>query len=264
MFFLPLSDDNATLRQAFIVWVIIAACTAVFLWQVSLSPEARDQASIAFGMIPAHVFGNAALPRQLELLPAWATLFSYMFMHGGWMHLIGNMWFLRIFGDNVEDAMGRGRFVVFYLVAGVVAAVAQSAINPMSHSPMIGASGAIAGILGAYLVLYPRANVRVLVVFFFFIRIVNVPAVYMLGAWFLLQLISAERTAGGDGGVAFWAHVGGFLCGCLLIPLFKGSHVPLFGEAQSRPFAVSGTRFASTGRIPTVVPRGEAPRNGGR
>ncbi|HEY1722956.1 MAG TPA: rhomboid family intramembrane serine protease [Magnetospirillaceae bacterium] len=257
MFFLPLSDDNSVLRPAFIVWVIIAACAVVFLWQFSLTPEAREQASIAFGMIPAHVFGNAALPRHLELLPAWATLFSYMFLHGGWMHLIGNMWFLRIFGDNVEDAMGRTRFTIFYVVAGVVAAVAQSAINPMSHVPMIGASGAIAGVLGAYIVLYPRANVRILMFFFFFIRIINVPAVFVLGAWFLLQLISAERSVGSDAGVAFWAHVGGFLCGCFLLPLFKRGNVPLFGEARSRAFAVSGPGIRGAGRIPNVIPPGE-------
>ncbi len=186
-----------------------------------------------------------------------------MFMHGGWMHLIGNMWFLRIFGDNVEDAMGRTRFTIFYLVAGVVAAVAQSAIDPISHVPMVGASGAIAGVLGAYLVLYPRANVRVLMVLFIYIRIINVPAVYMLGAWFLLQLISAERAAGGSSGVAFWAHVGGFLCGCFLLPLFKQGRVPLFGEARTQAFAISGPRTRGTGRIPDVTPRNASPRNGG-
>jgi membrane associated rhomboid family serine protease len=255
MFFLPLSDDNATLRPAFIVWVMIAACTAVFLWQYSLTPEARDQATIAFGMIPARVFGNAGLPRHLNIIAPWATLFSYMFMHGGWMHLIGNMWFLRIFGDNVEDSMGRTRFTVFYIFTGVVAAMAQSAIDPLSHVPMIGASGAIAGVLGGYLVLYPRANVRVLMVLFIYIRIINIPAVFMLGAWFLIQLISAERAGGAAGGVAFWAHVGGFLCGVFVLPLFKYGRVPLFGEARSKAFSVAGPRIGGTGRIPDTGPR---------
>jgi membrane associated rhomboid family serine protease len=129
---------------------------------------------------------------------------------------------------------------------------------------MVGASGAIAGVLGAYLVLYPRANVRILMVLFFYIRIINIPAVWMLGAWFVLQLVSAERAAGnGGGGVAFWAHVGGFLCGCLLIPLFKHGRVPLFGEARSQAFAVSGPRLRGTGRIPDVNPQASRAGNDG-
>jgi membrane associated rhomboid family serine protease len=124
---------------------------------------------------------------------------------------------------------------------------------------MVGASGAIAGVLGAYLILYPRANVRMLMVLFIYIRVVNVPAVLLLGAWFLIQLISAERAGGDGGGVAFWAHVGGFLCGCLLLPLFKYRAVPLFGEAQSVPFSVSGPRFRGTGRIPDVAAQRSRP-----
>src|SRR5262249_3900388 len=116
MFFLPLSDDNATLRQAIVVWAIIAACVAVFLWQHSLTPRAAEAATLSFGMIPARLFNHATLPAGLSLVPAWATLFTSMFLHGGWMHLIGNMWFFRIFGDNVEDSMGRGRFTFFYFM----------------------------------------------------------------------------------------------------------------------------------------------------
>jgi membrane associated rhomboid family serine protease len=258
MFFLALSDDNATLRPTIIVWAIIAACTAVFLWQVSLTPDATNQAAIAFGMIPARLFGDATLPRQLELVAPWVTLFTYMFMHGGWMHLIGNMWFLRIFGDNVEDAMGRVRFSIFYLAAGVIAAIAQAAIDTASHVPMVGASGAIAGVLGAYLVLYPRANVRILMILFVFIRVINVPAVLVLGAWFLIQLISAEASGGGAG-VAFWAHVGGFLAGLLMLPLFKHGDVPFFGEARSKAFGISSPRFGHSGRIPDVTPRDDGP-----
>jgi membrane associated rhomboid family serine protease len=254
MFFLPLSDDNALLRPAFVVWLIIAACTVVYIWQFSLSPEAGERATVAFGMIPARVLGHAILPRSLSLVPPWATLVTHMFMHGSWLHLIGNMWFLRIFGDNVEEAMGRTKFTAFYLIAGVAAAMTQATIGPLSHIPMVGASGAIAGVLGAYLVLYPRANVRVLMILFVFIRIINVPAVLVLGAWFMLQLISAELASANAGGVAFWAHVGGFLCGILLLPIFKGGHIPMFAEAQSRPFAISGPRAWRSGRIPTVTP----------
>ncbi len=254
MFFLPLSDDNAISRPALIVWIIIAACTVVFLWQQALSPDAAGQATIAFGMIPARVLGDATLPRQLAFVPPWATLLTHMFLHGSWLHLIGNMWFLRIFGDNVEDAMGRVKFLAFYLLAGIVAAIAQAAIGPLSHVPMVGASGAIAGILGAYLVLYPRANVRMLMVLFLFIRIINVPATLVLGAWFLVQLISAESAPADAGGVAFWAHVGGFLTGILLLPIFKSGDVPFFGQARSRPFAVSGPRPWRSGSVPTVIP----------
>ena len=261
MFFFPLSDDNPILRPAFVVWLIIAVCTAVFLWQNALTVEADAQASIALGMIPARVLGQAILPRQLAFVPAWATLVTHMFLHGGWLHLIGNMWFLRIFGDNVEDVMGRAKFLAFYLIAGIVAAMTQAAIDPMSHLPMIGASGAIAGVLGAYLVLYPRANVRVLMVLFLFIRIVNVPAILILGAWIGLQLVSAAHAPADTGGVAIWAHVGGFLCGILLLPILKGGEVPLFGEAKSRPFSMTGPRLFPSGRVPAVIPGRRPPRD---
>ncbi len=259
MFFLPISDDNPTLRSALIVWIIIALCTAVFLWQTSLPPRTAEAATVAFGMIPARLFGDGALPRSLSAVPGWMTLFTSMFMHGGWMHLIGNMWFLRIFGDNVEDAMGRTKFTFFYLIAGAAAAMTQAAMNSASQVPMIGASGAIAGVLGAYLVLYPRANVRILMIFFIFIRIINVPAVIVLGLWLAIQLISAERAPSDVGGVAFWAHVGGFMTGLLLLPLFKHHEVALFGEVQSRPFAVSGLRGSSHGRIPSAGRRNDGP-----
>jgi len=258
MFFLPLSDDNATIRSALIVWLVIGVCTAVLIWQHSLAPRAAEAASLTFGMIPARVFGTAQLPPQLSLIPAWATLFTSMFLHGGWLHLLGNMWFFRIFGDNVEDSMGPGRFAVFYLAVGVTAAITQAAMGPHSPIPMIGASGAIAGVLGAYVMLYPRANVRVLMIILLFIRVINVPAILVLGIWFALQLIGAERAPSEAGGVAFWAHVGGFLAGLVLLPLFKRNDVPLFGAAQSRAFAISGSRIGrSTGRIPTVLPRND-------
>jgi membrane associated rhomboid family serine protease len=255
MFFLPLSDDNDTLRSAIVVWLIIGICTAVLIWQMSLPPRAAEAATLTFGMIPARLLGNRSVPEGLALIPAWATLFTSMFLHGGWLHLIGNMWFFRIFGDNVEDAMGPRRFTVFYLAVGAVAAITQAAMNQNSVLPMVGASGAIAGVLGAYLMLYPRANVRVFMFFFLFIRIINVPAILVLGIWFALQLIGAERAPADAGGVAFWAHVGGFLSGLVLLPLFKRGDIPLFGEARSRAFAISGARVARTGRIPTVVPR---------
>jgi membrane associated rhomboid family serine protease len=148
-------------------------------------------------------------------------LFTSMFLHGSWMHLIGNMWFLWIFGNNIEDAMGRLRFVVFYLVCGLAAAAGQILANPSSAIPMVGASGAISGVMGAYLVLYPRVRVFAIVPLGFFLTSVALPAWVMLGYWFVIQFVSGLISIGGElGGVAFWAHVGGFVAGIVLIKLF--------------------------------------------
>jgi len=151
----------------------------------------------------------------------WATVLTSMFMHGGWFHLIGNMWFLAVFGDNVEDVMGKFRFSIFYVICGVAAAAAQMISNPSSAVPMVGASGAIGGILGAYVVLFPRAPVDMLVFLGFFITRMVVPAFLMLGYWFALQLLGGVFSLGvASGGTAFWAHVGGFVSGIALVKLF--------------------------------------------
>ena len=145
-----------------------------------------------------------------------------MFMHGGWLHLIGNMWFLWVFGDNVEDAMGPSRFILFYLLSGLVASAAQIATDTNSIIPMVGASGAIGGVMGAYALLYPRARVRTLVFLGFFITTLSVPALFILAWWFVVQLVSGLPALGRQGGgVAFWAHIGGFLAGILLVTLFR-------------------------------------------
>jgi membrane associated rhomboid family serine protease len=162
-----------------------------------------------------------------------------MFMHGSWFHLIGNMWFLWIFGNNVEDAMGHVRFVAFYLLCGLAAAALQVATAPDSAVPMVGASGAIGGVLGAYVLLYPRVHVHLLVFFGFFVRTIAVPAVLMLGYWFVLQFLSGLGSLGSDGGgVAFWAHVGGFGAGALLVTLFRNPRLverhPYHGWRQPR------------------------------
>jgi membrane associated rhomboid family serine protease len=158
---------------------------------------------------------------------SWPTLLSSMFLHGGWMHFLGNMLFLWIFGDNVEDRMGHGRFLVFYLLCGAVAAAAHLASDPASPVPTIGASGAVAGVMGAYFVLYPQSRILTLVPIFLFIQIVEIPAIIFLGLWFVLQLFSGLgsvlSTARGDavGGIAFWAHVAGFAAGALLVLAFR-------------------------------------------
>ena len=159
---------------------------------------------------------------SLGVANTWHTVITSMFMHGGWLHIIGNVWFLWIFGGNVEDAMGHLRFVVFYLLCGAAAAAAQVLANPDSMVPMVGASGAIGGVMGAYIVLYPRVNVHMLIFLGFFVTTVAVPAIFMLAYWFALQLISGVVSLGQEGGgVAFWAHAGGFLAGTALVFAFR-------------------------------------------
>ena len=241
----PLYDDNPVRRPPIVVWALIAACGLVFLWQVSLGEQEGQYAIYALGMTPAVLFGHAELPPELQMVPAWATPFTSMFLHGGWLHFGGNMLYLWIFGNNVEDSMSRPRFLVFYLLCGVAAALAQGLVNTSSEIPMVGASGAIAGVLGAYLLLHPRANVRVLVLIVFYIRMVNLPAGLVLGAWIVLQIVSGAATPTDQGGVAFWAHVGGFVAGMALVPLFKRREVPLLGTARSRPWEVGPPRRRS-------------------
>jgi membrane associated rhomboid family serine protease len=163
-----------------------------------------------------------------------------MFMHGGWMHLIGNMWFLWIFGNNVEDSMGHTRFVIFYLLCGFAAAAAQAVTDPDSIIPMVGASGAIGGVMGAYVLLYPRVNVHMLIFLGFYVTTIAVPAVFMLGYWFVLQLVSGAASIGAEGGgVAFWAHVGGFVAGAVLVLVFRDPRLlerhPYHGLKRASP-----------------------------
>jgi membrane associated rhomboid family serine protease len=217
----PISDDNPRHITPYVAWALIAANVAVFLWQASLGPQAGQAAVYAFGMVPARVFTAAELPAELAVVPAWSTIFTSMFMHGGWLHLGGNMLFLWIFGDNIEDSMGHGRFLAFYLACGVAAALGQGFLSPTSTVPMVGASGAISGVLGAYLLLHPRATVRVLIFLGFFVTLAHVPALIVLGIWFIGQLWSAAATPPGEPGVAFAAHIGGFVAGMALVPFMR-------------------------------------------
>jgi len=231
----PLHDDNPTRITPYVTIALIVACALVFLWQISLDGYGQQHAVFALGAIPAVLFDKAHLPAELVLVPAWATAFTSMFMHGGWMHLIGNMLYLWIFGNNVEDSMGHVRFTFFYLVCGLLALVAHAAPNATSQVPLIGASGAVSGVLGAYLLLYPHARVLVVIPFGFLLHSMRVRAVWVLGGWFVLQLInSVAMGSGGGGGVAWSAHVGGFLAGAVLIPFFKHRSVKLFAPARTR------------------------------
>ena len=220
---IPLRDDNPTRTFAFVTVALIALNALVFWHELNLPNTGQAEAFFAnFSLTPASLT-HAPSPAT------YATIFTSMFMHGGWLHLIGNMWFLWIFGNNIEDSVGHFKFLVFYLLCGIAAAAAQVAIAPDSTVPMIGASGAVSGVLGAYLLLFPRARVLVLFPIFIFWRVFQVPAVLMLIFWFGMQLLSGWATLGSkEGGVAFWAHVGGFVAGLVLILPFKRRGVRLF------------------------------------
>ena len=227
-------DDNPTLSSPIVTFVLIGLNILVWVLIQGMGVEPRLSASVCeLGLIPGELLsrlqagtpvGSGAIPCEVAASPHWITPLSSMFMHGGWMHLIGNMWFLWVFGNNVEDSMGKIRFLLFYLLTGVAAAATQVLVNPASAIPMVGASGAISGVMGAYIILYPRVRVHMLVFLGIFITTITVPAVFMLGYWFLLQLLGGvPALARESGGVAFWAHTGGFVAGMLLVLVFRSS-----------------------------------------
>ena len=216
---IPLQDDSRSSSRPYATAGLIALCFAVFLWQSSLDAPAARRAVDALGAIPAVVFGVARLPPDLVWVPRYVPVLTSMFLHASWMHLLGNVLFLWIFGASVEDYMGPARFLAFYLCSGIAAFLAQGLATPDSAYPIIGASGAISGVLGAYFVTFPRARVLTLVVLPFFFTTMRVPAMLLLLLWFLVQLVS--HFAGHDGGVAFLAHIGGFVTGIVLAPWFK-------------------------------------------
>jgi membrane associated rhomboid family serine protease len=216
---IPLRDDNPTRTTPFVNYALIAACVVVFLWQASRGRH-MEAAVYAYGLIPDVLLGGGKLPPELALVPPWMTVVTSMFLHGGVMHLLGNMLYLWIFGDNVEDRFGHGRYLLFYVVCGVAAALAQALPDPHSEIPMVGASGAISGVLGAYALMYPRAHVTVLIPLGVFSQMTRLPALVVLGLWFALQLLSNMMATAGGGGVAFRAHIGGFVAGMALAPVF--------------------------------------------
>lgn len=203
----PLKDENPTKRRPIVTYALIIINTVVFVGTLIMGNF--DQTITEFGMKPSEILAG----RQLY------TLFTSMFLHGGILHILFNMWYLWIFGDNIEDVLGRGKFILFYLGCGLAASFAQALSDPSSMVPAIGASGAIAGVLGAYMILYPWAKVHTALVLFYFIHLTTIPAIAMIGAWFVLQVVSASVTwiSGVSSGVAYLAHVGGFIAGILLI-----------------------------------------------
>lgn len=246
----PIRDDNPQLLTPYATYAIVLCNVAAWIFLQGLGSEPALSGSICrYGLIPGELlqllpegYRFAAGPNSVCVpgdTSAWHTTVSSMFMHGSWMHIIGNMWFLWIFGGNVEDAMGTTRFVLFYLLCGLAAAAAQVFADPASSIPMVGASGAIGGVMGAYILLYPRVHVHMLFVLVIYVTTFAVPAYLMLGYWFLVQLLSGVATAGAEGGgVAFWAHIGGFVAGGVLVFLFRNAALlarhPYYGWSRKR------------------------------
>ena len=223
---IPLRDDNLIRRPAVATVTIIGLCVAVFLYQETLPGRSGEAFALGFGMIPSVLFGTNQLDPRIPTIAPWLTIFTSMFLHGGVLHIAGNMIYLWVFGRAMESALGPVRLTVFYLLCGVAAALTQAFIEADAEVPMIGASGAISGVLGGYLILFPRA--RVLVLFFWgLITTFNVSAKALLLWWIALQLVSIVISGPQEGGVAWFAHIGGFVAGMILVHVFRPSRPPL-------------------------------------
>lgn len=217
---IPLKDDNPTRIFPIVTIGIIAANILVFIYQISLGPG-YEKFIFAYGALPYEITHGIDIGPQIQM-PVFFTVYTSMFMHGGFMHIIGNMLYLWIFGNNIEDSMGHIRFIFFYLICGTVASLTHIFLAPNSKIPMVGASGAVSGILGAYILLFPHARILTLVIFGFFVRMIKIPAIVVLGFWIVLQFLNSAVASGSEGGgVAWFAHIGGFFAGLILIYFFK-------------------------------------------
>jgi membrane associated rhomboid family serine protease len=236
--FFPYKDDNPTSKLPLLTWFLIVANLLVFFrCQFPLSPQEWERYFLTYGFVPNTFFGGGPTGSIEASLWEWSTIYTSMFSHGGIAHLLGNLLFLYLFGDNVEDAMGKIRFLLFYLTCGTAATLAQGFVAPDSNVPMVGASGAISGVIAGYLLLYPRANVRVFYWFIFFVGTLFVPAWAVLGLWVAEQILALPNSMKAAGGVAVVAHLGGFAAGILLTPLFKKPQVSLFQKPRTRAFS---------------------------
>jgi membrane associated rhomboid family serine protease len=243
----PYHDENETQRTAVVTLALIAACVLTWIVVQGAGAETSVAQSVCnLGLIPGELLGTVPAGTEIpmsdrlacvtEADPHLSHVLTHMFLHGSWMHLLGNMWFLWLFGNNIEDAMTRPRFLAFYLICGLAAAALQVAAAPHSAVPMVGASGAISGVMGAYLVLYPRVRVFTVIPLGFFIQTVALPAWVMLIYWAFLQLAGGLTSGEAGGGVAFWAHVGGFLSGVLLVKVFtRADHLAAHRASGWRP-----------------------------
>lgn len=237
---IPISDDNPGVRAPVVNWALMAMCVIVFLYQLTLAEEPGQIFIYRLGVIPLALFqGREHLPAEAlrevgnTLWPP-LTLVTSMFLHGGFLHLAGNMLYLYIFGNNVEDAMGHARYLAFYLVCGIAAALSHAIVEPSSTIPMLGASGAISGVLAGYVMIFPRARVTVIIPLGVLLYPFKISAVFVVGFWFVLQLLAALLAEPNAPGVAFWAHVGGFVAGLACAPLL--SQLPLFGRHRPGPW----------------------------
>ena len=244
MIFFPYRDDNPTrsfplVNRLFIltnIWVY-------FAYQLPLSPGGQEAYFANFGFIPAAFFGQFSQDDLAVVAWEWSSVVTSMFSHGGLLHLLGNMLFLYLYGDNLEDALGKIRYFIFYLMCGFFAAIAQSLVNPYSEIPMVGASGAISGVIAGYLLLFPRANIRVFYWFFLFVGTVYLPAYLVLGLWVFEQIIALPESMKQAGGVAIAAHLGGFAAGFLLTPFLRKPGVRLFQDGRTRSFTRQSRGF---------------------
>ena len=228
MFFFPFRDDNPTSMRPYISWFLIAVCTLIFFYQMGLTQIDFNNFVRTYGITPVKLLNN--------INNQWFTIISSMFVHGNLSHLLGNMVYLWIFGDNIEDSFGKVRFIIFYILCGFAAVFAQILYDPNSPIPMIGASGAIAGVLGAYLIMYPRAKIWVFMWIVFIVRLITVPAFIVLSIWMGLQLINVIDQ--GQSGVAYSAHIGGFIAGMILAPILKKREKPLFAPASDTKYTL--------------------------
>ncbi|HEX9974774.1 MAG TPA: rhomboid family intramembrane serine protease [bacterium] len=238
---IPLRDANPSRTTPLVTYVLILINALVFFYQLSLGKNVAVFFDF-YGIIPAKYFYLGA-EEGVNFFGRFFPFFTSQFLHGGFLHVIGNMWFLWVFGDNIEDHLGRFKFILFYLLCGVAAGLTHVYTNPSSQIPTVGASGAIAGVMGAYTLLFPRARVKTLIPIFYFIQIVDLPAFLFLGIWFVLQFFSGAislAAGGATGGVAWWAHIGGFVVGIVLILILpkrkEVSQVPKIMGSASRNF----------------------------
>jgi len=231
---IPISDDTPSRRAPFVTWLIILGCVLAYIWEVRLGRVQMEAALNVLGFVPSSLSAHQNVPAEALGIPAAATILTSMFLHGSLLHLGGNMLYLWIFGNNIEDGMGHFRFIVFYLTCGIAAALSMAYADPSSHVPMVGASGAISGVLAAYILLFPRARITVIIPLGIIFWPFRISAFWVVGLWFLTQLVTAALTDPTQPGVAWWAHVGGFVAGLLLTPVFKSARVPYFGPIVSR------------------------------
>ena len=227
---LPIGDERRIKRVPIITSILLVIMTVIFLWQQRLDHFADSQLILAFGLNPAHLFGYRTPPPYLSYIPPSATLLTYAFLHGGWWHLLGNGLFLWVFGPAVEDATGPVNFSGLFLIAAAVSGITQSIPLYESQAQLIGASGAISGLIGAYLILFPKAKLVVLIPLIFIVfNSFRCPSVLFIGVWFLIQIGAALLFSSTAGNVAILAHIGGFICGLVVVPFLRRSEIPLFG-----------------------------------